>query len=261
MNPLFYHILLGIIQGLTEFIPVSSSAHLIIAQNIFGIKEPQIFFDIILHLGTLLAVIIYFYRDILNIIKSIPHPKSDNFKLLLLLIIGTIPTAILGFFLKKYFELLFSSLIFSATFLLITGIILFLTRFKKYTGKNIAGFGFLDAIIIGITQVIAIVPGISRSGITISAGIFRGIDRKLCAKYSLLLSIPAILGAVISEIKDIKTIGSETLIYILLGFISAFLVGYLAINILIKFLQNQKFHIFSYYCWIIGIFAILFLWR
>lgn len=257
MPPIIYHILLGIIQGLTEFIPVSSSAHLVIAQHIFGLKEPQIFFGIVLHLGTLLAVVIYFYKDILDIIKSLSSPRSDGFRLFILLVIGTIPTAILGFFLKGYFKLLFSSPVFSAIFLIITGIILFLTRFIKRTGKDIRAFSYLDAIIIGVAQTIAIAPGISRSGITISAGIFRGIDRKLCARYSLLLSIPAVIGALLSEIKEVGAIDSVNLIYMSLGFVSSFLVGCLAITILVKCLQKARFYMFAYYCWIVGIFAIL----
>lgn len=256
--PLIYYILLGIIQGLTEFLPVSSSAHLVIAQNIFGLKEPQLFFDIVLHLGTLCAVVIYFYRDIIDIIKSITRPKSEGFRLFMLLVVGTIPTAILGFFLKGYFEILFSSPIFSAIFLVVTGSILFLTRFNPDARKlNVRAFKFLDAIIIGIAQTVAIAPGISRSGITISTGIFRGVDRRLCGRYSLLLSIPAIIGALISEIGGIKMIGLEYLMYITLGFISSFVVGYMAIRVLIKCLEKAKLYMFSYYCWFVGLFAIL----
>lgn len=258
MNPVFYYILLGIIQGLTEFIPVSSSGHLVLAQSIFGLREQQIFFDIVLHLGTLLAIIVYFYRDILDIIKSLSSPSSDGFRLFILLIVGTVPVAILGFFLKRYFELLFSLPIYSAVFLVVTGIVLFLTRFVKRTEKGIRAFSFLDAITIGIAQVIAIAPGISRSGITISTGIFRGIDRKLCARYSLLLSIPAILGALLSEIKEVEKLVPLDLIYMFLGFVSSFLVGYIAITILVKCLEKARFYMFSYYCWIVGIFAILF---
>ena len=258
MNQYLYHISLGLIQGITEFIPVSSSGHLVIAQNLFGIKEPQIFFNVVLHLGTLFAVVAYFRKDLINIIRSIFKPKSESFRLMLLLVVGTVPTAILGFLLKDYFKLLFLTPIFSSIFLIFTGIILFLTKFIKRTERGIRRFSFFDAIIIGIIQTIAIAPGISRSGVTISTGIFRGIDRKLCAKYSLLLSIPAILGALASEIGEIKTLNSLNLIPILLGFISAFIVGYIAIAILIKFLEKEKFHLFSYYCLLFGIISLIY---
>lgn len=260
MKALIYHIILGIIQGITEFIPVSSSAHLVITQYLLGLKEPQIFFDILLHLGTLLAVIIYFYRDILDIIKSLVHPKEEGFRFFVLLIIGTIPTAILGFLLKEYFKKLFSSPIYSGIFLLVTGTILFLTRFAHKPRKlDIRAFSFIDAIIIGFSQVLAIAPGISRSGITISTGIFRGIDRRLCGRYSLLLSIPAIIGALISEIFDVKIEGLESLNYMFFGFITSFIIGYIAIKILIKVLESAKLHIFSYYCWFVGALIILFI--
>lgn len=258
MDFIFYHIILGIIQGITEFIPISSSGHLVIAQNLFGLKEPQIFFDVVLHLGTLFAVVAYFRKDLVNIIRSIFKPKTEHFRLMLLLVVGTIPTAVLGFLLKGYFKLLFSSPVFPSIFLIFTGIALFLTKFKRHTAKGIRKFSFLDAIIIGIAQTVAIAPGISRSGITISTGIFRGIDRKLCAKYSLLLSIPAILGALGSEIGEIKTLNSIDIMPILLGFITAFIVGYAAIAILIKFLEKGKFHLFSYYCLLIGVISLLY---
>lgn len=258
MNQIFYNIILGIIQGLTEFLPVSSSAHLVIVQHLLGFKEPQIFLDVLLHLGTLSAVILYFYRDILDILKSIFHPKREGFRLFLLLIIGTIPTGVFGFFLKGYFERLFSSPIYSGFFLLITGSILFLTRFSHMPRKpDIMGFSFLDAFIIGLSQVLAIAPGVSRSGITISTGIFRGIDRKLCGKYSLLLSIPAIIGAMSSEVLEVD-INIGNLKYMFFGFITSFFVGYIAIKILIKILEGVKFNIFSYYCWVVGTFIILF---
>jgi undecaprenyl-diphosphatase len=251
-------IFLGFVQGLTEFIPVSSSAHLVIMQNILGIKEPQIFFDIVLHLGTLCAVILYFYKDILDIAKSLFDFSSEGFKMAVFLVIATIPTGIGGFLFEDYFEKVFSLPVFTSLFLVITGIVLFLTKFKLNNSKTIQNFSYLDAILIGIAQTIAIAPGISRSGMTISAGIFRGLDRKLCAKFSLLLSIPAILGAALSEMKDIKIceIGNPGNIFI--GFLTAFLVGYGAIILLVKILEKARFYIFSYYCWVVGSLSFLY---
>lgn len=259
-SPIYYTIM-GIIQGITEFIPVSSSGHLVIAQNLFGLQKPQIFFDIILHLGTLMAVIIYFRNDILEIIRSLIKPKTEGFKLFLLIITGTIPIFVLGYLMKGYFKLLFTTPIYSSIFLIITGTILFLTKFIKTAPdheKDIQKFSFKDAVIIGISQALAIAPGLSRSGVTISAGIFRKINRKLCTKYSLLLSIPAILGAVFSEITEVQAISFEQLIMLLIGFISSFISGYLAIIVLVKCLEKAKFYVFSYYCWLIGIFSLIY---
>lgn len=255
---LIQSIILGIIQGLTEFLPVSSSAHLVIAQNLLGIREPQIFFDIMLHLGTLCAVVVYFYKDILGIIKSLLDARSDGFKLGILLIIATIPTGIGGFLLKDYFENMFSSPLYSSFFLVITGTILFFTRFKKDANKTIRDFSIVDSVLIGIAQLIAIAPGISRSGMTISAGIFRGLDRKLCAKFSLLLSIPAIMGAVVAETGEFRLCGIRDLLNIFIGFLTSFLVGYVAIILLVKVLEKAKFYMFSYYCWIIGSLSVLY---
>lgn len=258
MNPFFYHILLGIIQGLTEFIPVSSSAHLVFVQNMFNVKEPQILFDVILHLGTLFAVMAYFYKDILEILKSLFCPKSSGFKMALLVVAGTIPTGVVGFLFKNYFESLFGSPAYTAAFLIVTGFILFSTKFIKVSDKQIDRFSFLDALIIGFAQAVAIAPGISRSGITISSGIWRGIDRKLCAKYSLLLSIPAILGAVASQVKDIAFGTCSYAGPMFAGLITAFIVGYAAIGILVKLLMKAKFYVFSYYCWIVGTTAFIY---
>jgi len=248
-------IFLGFVQGLTEFIPVSSSAHLVVMQNILGIKEPQIFFDIVLHLGTLCAVFLYFYKDIWNIGKSLLDVSSEGFKMAVLLIVATIPTGIGGFLFKDYFERLFSLPLYTSLFLIVTGVVLFITKFKLNNNKTIKSFSYMDAILIGFAQTVAIAPGISRSGMTISCGVFRGLDRKLCAKFSLLLSIPAIIGAALSEIMDIKISEAGNLGNIFIGFLTAFLVGYLAIILLIKVIEKSKFYMFAYYCWTVGFIA------
>lgn len=246
MNSAVYCIFLGIIQGLTEFIPISSSAHLVIFQEILGIKEHQVFFDIVLHLGTLFAVIIYFYKDIINIIRF----TREGSRMLALLFIGTIPAGVAGIFLKDFIETIFSSPVSVSVLLAITGIVLYATKYiKKDTTENIS---ILDALIIGFAQMFAIAPGLSRSGMTISTGIFRGIERKRCARFSLLLSIPAITGALVVKSGDIKELNSLNIFNILLGFLSAFLVGYIAIKVLVKVLEKAKFYIFAYYCWIVG---------
>ena len=262
-------IVLGIIQGLTEFLPVSSSGHLVLGQYFFGIREPQLFFNIMLHVGTLGAIIAVFWRDIWDILTSLfgfePKPRNDpsytitkkyGRKFALLIIIGSIPTGIMAFILKKFIEDLFANPLFASCMLLITGGILWLSgRIRIY--NTIKGhLNFVNALIIGTAQGIAILPGISRSGATISTAIVRGIQQNEAARYSLLLSVPAILGALLLDLKDTSGIDLPMSV-IIAGTIAAFLVGYLAIRFLLRVLKSGNFSKFAYYCWAAGIISIL----
>lgn len=254
-------IFLGIVQGLTEFLPVSSSGHLVFFQSLFGLKEPPIFFDVMLHLGTLLAVVVYFWKDIWTIIKgilSILERKEENregAKLFLLIILATIPTGLMGIFLKDWFESFFSQARSVGVMLILTGLLLWMTRLAKKEGRPLEKMRWIDSILIGIAQGVAIIPGISRSGSTISTGLFCGLDRELCARFSFLLSIPAILGATILEIKKMDSGGG--LWTTLIGSAIAFGVGILALTLLIKVIKMGKIFNFSYYCWGMGILMII----
>lgn len=260
---IFYHFILGAVQGLTEFLPVSSSAHLVIFQNLFGFKEPQIMLDVVLHLGTLTAVVIFLWRNIANItvgffkglgtISAGKNPLSTNkdFTRALYIIIATVPTAIIGVLFKKKFEAMFGSLLIVGCFLIVTGFILFFT--KKFARKEKRGMNFFDALIIGIMQGVAICPGISRSGITISTGIYRGLDPAAAAKFSFLLAIPAILGAAVVELKDFVAVPAQELWLIAIGFAASAVFGYIAIALLLKIVRDFKLYYFSYYCWAVGI--------
>ncbi|MDI6791532.1 MAG: undecaprenyl-diphosphate phosphatase [bacterium] len=260
-------VLLGLIQGLTEFLPVSSSGHLVIAQSMLNFEGPNLVFDVILHGGTMLAVLVYFYKDIWQIISALggiwgeyqagkgsreiwhDHPQRWFFSLI---IIGSVPTGIIGLVFKDYFEALFSAPQTVAVMLLVTGSILFLAERYAYLRKDGTRLNTLDALLIGIAQGIAIIPGISRSGATISTGILRGIDRKLVASFSFILSIPAITGAMILELKDVSLVDSSSLLAYTLGTAVAFLSGLAAIKILLAILANRNLAIFSYYCWTVG---------
>ena len=184
-------IISGIVQGITEFLPVSSSGHLVILHNYFGYKEPQLLYNIFLHTGTLFAVVVYFWKDIINVI-------AKEHRLLLAVIIASIPTAFIGYFFKDIFESLFANIIIVGIMLYITAALLFLA---DIAGKRQASMavtktpGIFKSIIIGIVQGISIIPGISRSGATISSGMLLRIDKEMAVKFSFLLSIPAILGA------------------------------------------------------------------
>jgi len=249
----FQAIILGLLQGLTEFLPVSSSGHLVLMQNIFGITEGGLTFDILVHFGTLIAIFIVYWQEIISLIKN-PFQKMTY-----LIIIGTVPTALIGFTFKPYFEKLFESVLAVGISLIITGFILWIADHYYGGYKNEKNTSWLDALIIGLAQGVAITPGISRSGITISSGLIRGLDREMAAKYSFLVSIPAIFGANLLEAKEILKTGvqiNNNLAYIL-GPLVAAVSGVIAIKVLLKLLQTGKLKYFSYYVWFLGTIAIL----
>jgi len=236
---------LGILQGLTEFLPVSSSGHLVIAQSLIpNFTQPGVLFDVILHMGTLCAVFFYFRNKLLSL----------NKKYIQLLIVGSIPVALMGLLFQDYFESLFSGTLVVGIALIITSIINYLTDKAKKTRSKVNNW---DSFIIGFAQAIAIVPGISRSGLTIFTATKLGIDRKKAAEFSFILSIPAIFGASILQFtKYSSEIGDNLSIYIT-GFIFAAVFGYLAIYFVIKILQSRKFIYFAAYCAAVGVFALL----
>lgn len=262
-------IIMGIVQGLTEFLPVSSSAHLVIVPELMGVKS-SLAFDTLLHVGTLVAVVGYFWKDILAMIKAfissltdIFHGnfkqgiKEDSFKRLTwLVLVGTIPAGLMGVLFKDQFESLFSSITAVGFFLLITGVILWgaewiAKRNSENQDKEVKDVTFANSLVIGLFQGFAIAPGISRSGSTIAAGLFLGLDRKLAARYSFLLSIPAILGAALIQAKDIVSFDSG-LGVLIGGFISALIFSYLAVKFMMSYIQKHSLIVFSYYCWIVG---------
>ena len=269
-------IILGIIQGLTEFLPVSSSGHLVLLQKIFGMKQAELFFDVGVHLGTLVAVIIVFRLEIKKIITalvkliSLAGPKENilqkveadpQLKMALLIVIGSIPTAILGFLFAGFADRLFASGMITGLMLIVTGLILWLSR-QKQANKDQARNDRLtpkNAFIIGIVQGLAIIPGISRSGSTISVGLLLGIDRETAAQYSFLLSIPAIIGAGLLGLKDGLLQTDLAIGTALLGAFAAALVGYAALKSLLQVVKKGRLHVFAPYCWLVGILAIIFI--
>jgi len=243
------YIILGIIQGLTEFLPVSSSAHLVIMQKVLGISSQQVVLTIVLHLGTLLALAVFFFKDILNTLR--------NARLVLLIIIVTAITGVIGIFGKDFFIGLFSSIRSVAFALIITGIILIMSkRFKETKGSAIS---IKDAVIFGLTQGFAIIPGISRSGITISTLLFRGLDRKTAFRFSFIASIPAVFGAVLLEAKDISCALNIDLKNFAIGFTASFLSGIFALYTLRIILNKTRFYYFGYYCILVALAALVFL--
>lgn len=240
----FWALLLGILQGLTEFLPVSSSGHLAIAQSIIpNFKQPGVLFDVTLHLATTFAVVIYFRKKL----KTILH--SDR-KYIGFLIVGTIPAALFGVFFSDLLERMFLNVAAVAWQLLLTGIMcILIDKFREK--KN--DLSVKNSFLIGISQALAIIPGISRSASTIFTGSFLGIDKKKAAEYSFLLSIPAILGANLLQFKKYGlNVEVETLNYAV-GFIAAFVIGYLSINVVFNTLHKQQFKYFGFYCIFLGL--------
>jgi len=251
---------LGLVQGLTEFLPVSSSGHLVIIQKLLSVGE-QIEFDVFLHFATLIAVLFFFRNDILEILKSVLGKSEAGLKTLIGIIVGSVPTAVVGLLFNDFFEEKFSQPKTVAAMLIVTGFILWFSSNPAICGtksdtvdKNYSNTKITDFLLVGLFQGIAIMPGISRSGITISVALLLGFNRTWAFKYSMLLSIPAILGAGLLELKNFSVNTN-----ILAGGIVAMLSGILALYILSKIVIGKKFHLFSYYLWTVGILGLLFL--
>jgi undecaprenyl-diphosphatase len=242
--------ILGLVQGLTEFLPVSSSGHLVLAGALIGIPEGNLSFDIVLHLGSLAAVLAIYRRDILDLLSGICAGRREDLTLAGLLILGSVPAGIAGFLLADRIESLFNSPAVVSGMLLFTGCVLFATRFAR-AGKD-ENPTLPGSLVIGLFQAIALVPGISRSGMTISAGLYVGVRRERAARFSFLLSVPAILGAALLELTGSGGLVSLDFSTAAIGFVVSAVTGYVALRILIRFLAAGRFHLFCWYCWALG---------
>ena len=253
-------LVLGVLQGLTEFLPVSSSGHLTIVPWLLGWPLPALFFDAILHLGTLLAVLLVFWRDILQLLAawwgSLLSRKVDGqARIAWCILIATIPGALAGFFLNDMFEAIFAAPAWVALFLLLTGAILMLGERLSRPGRPLEEIGWKEAVGIGLAQAVAIAPGLSRSGATIAAGLGFGFQRREAARFSFLLSIPIILGAGGSQLIHLLKDGTGDITWAALGvgFIAAAVSGYLCVRFLLSFLQRGRLYVFALYCWGAGL--------
>jgi len=246
---------LGIIQGITEFLPISSSGHLVIFQRLFGISSNQLTINVFLHIGTVIPVIIIFWNDIRDILLF----KKEKRRLTWLIIFGIIPTGLIGLYFKDFFEGLFTSVRNVGFMLLITGLLLLLSEKISRVRFNIDKMKGYNAVIVGIAQGLAVIPGISRSGSTIAASLLQGLDRESAARYSFLISLPVILGAGLVELKDLTLSSMEGLSWSMLitGMLAAAISGYFAIKYLIHILKKGSLVIFTYYCWGLGFLIIL----
>lgn len=257
-------VLLAIIQGVTEFIPVSSSGHLVIAQGIMDIAEPGVTLEVMLHLGTLFAVFAVFHKDVTGLIKGflsslgiIPkgHPYSN---LAWMIILASFPAGFAGFLFYSRISALFGEPFFAYLFLIFTGGILISGYFASEGDVNYKSVGPIKAFLLGLSQVLTILPGISRSGTTITAGLFLKLDRDSAARFSFLMSIPAVGGATLYELRNFTAVDSPPSLLIF-GILLSFMSGFIAIKILMRVLLSGKFHYFGYYCVLAGSFGLLFL--
>ena len=260
-------IIIGIVQGLTEFLPVSSSAHLVFIQKILGVQS-SLAFDTFLHLGTLIAVMWFFRYDIykmilswLSSIRDILRGRfregfySDPYKRLAwYVILATIPVGIVGVLFEDSVDSLFAGALYvPAFFLFVTGTILYLSQRMTSGEINYNTITKKEALFMGLGQACAILPGLSRSGTTIAAGLTIGLNKEFAAKFSFILSIPAILGAFLLQAKDIGSAMDANFLPVFLGFIASIIAGYVAIKWMLDLIQNKSLDIFAYYCWVIGI--------
>lgn len=279
-------IIMGIIQGATEFLPVSSSGHLALFKILFHVNtDTGLMFDVMLHLGTLIAIFAVYYKDIIrmvveafkiirdvfiNIVRFFRNKfgKEENEylkivtngyrKFVLLVIVSTIPTGIIGLVASDFVEMASEILLIPGICLIITSILLFISDRIQSGNKGPKNVSYTNGFIIGICQGIATLPGLSRSGTTIAACLISGFDRRFAVKYSFIMSIPAVLGAAILELKDFSTaaISGTEILYYVIGMAVAAVVGYICIKTMLVIVRNKKFTIFSIYCLIIGALSI-----
>ncbi len=295
-------LVLGIVQGVTEFIPVSSSGHLVLAPWLLNWPEPGLVFDTIVHWGTLVAILAVFWRDIVALatawvrslsgskiaLRGLLNPRfgpgSDDpgrakldllspakcslepteSRLAWLIIVGTLPAALMGFLWKDFFESLFRSPGWVAALLLVTGAILALSERLGRRRRSLDDLGWLDSVLIGLAQGLAIAPGISRSGATIAMGLLRGVEREAAARYSFLLATPIIFGAGLLQLVELFRAGAggAQLLPLIVGFLAAAISGYLCIRLLLAYLQRGRLYVFATYCWLAGgVSLIVFLMR
>ena len=262
-------LVLGIIQGLTEFLPISSSAHLVIAPYLLGwtFPEQQVLpFDVLVQLGTLLAVIVFFWSDLWGIFKAFFRglvrlkPFEDPLaRQGWLLILASIPAGLAGLLLKKMVDQAFQSVVATGLFLLATALILTAAEWAGKHSRSLESLGWVDAVLMGLGQALAIFPGISRSGTTMAGGLVRNLDRTAAARFSFLMSIPVMLAAGVLEIKDVLVIPglSSMLPMIGVGFVAAAVVGYFSIRWLLRFVTTHSLRPFAVYCTGLGLLVII----
>lgn len=269
----FESVFLGIVQGVTEFLPISSSGHLVILQTLLGKDEPQLLFDVMLHVGTLAAIFIVFRKDIADMARTVfgiaggaERNERTGVWMPIAIVVGCVPTALIGIVFSEQFERMFASMTAAGAGLTITGLVLISTVWRnkasaeaEYDSPKRIGIG--QALLIGTAQGLAIFPGVSRSGATIAAALLLGVERETAARFSFLLAIPAILGALAFELRNFFPAGHSASVAagmtaMLSGAIVAAITGIIALKFLLGIVRKGKISLFAYYCWALGVLAI-----
>ena len=244
-------IILGIVQGITEWLPVSSSGHLVLFQHLFGLAPP-VLFDVILHIGSLVVIFIVFWKDIKELVIGVFKRDKKYLKYLLWLIIASIPIALVGFFLNDFIKSIFNNLSTVGFSLLLTAVLLFASKYPKAKNQKLK---LCNTFVVGLAQALAILPGVSRSGSTISVGLMTGMKKREIATFSFLLFIPAILGATLLEIKNVSEITNVSALIV--GTIVAIIAGVLSLRLLLKIIDKNKFSYFGWYCLALGLVVLI----
>jgi undecaprenyl-diphosphatase len=267
-------VILALLQGVTEFLPVSSSGHLVIAESLMKVKAEGVLWEVALHLGTLAAVLIVFRKDIWEVITGFCSGmfallrgakwravwrERPGFRMAWYVVIGTIPAGIAGVALKHRIEAVFSSPIATCALIFCTGEILWLSRPCNQLRPE-GNLHLWDSIRVGLAQALALLPGVSRSGTTITAGILCGVDRDRAARFSFLLSVPAILGAAVLEGRKLPSLPAGEMTPLLVGISVACAAGYLALRLLLRVVRAGRLHWFAYYCWIVSVLGVAYFW-
>lgn len=260
---LWQALVLGVVQGFTEFLPVSSSGHLVLAERLLGLSLPGLTFEIAVHVGTLVAVVWVYAADIRRMLAALWRRDFRNdadARLALYVILGSLPTAAMGLLFKPYIEGLFDSLLAVGYFLILTGVLLWVSDMRANRAGNRGlsrGLSIPGALFIGVMQGTALAPGLSRSGATIAAGLLAGLPRVEAARFSFLLSLPAVGGAAILDLMDVGVAGagiSPALLFA--GAAASAVTGFVAIKVLLQLLEARRLHLFAYYVWVLGLLVI-----
>lgn len=259
----FHSLLLGLLQGLTEFLPISSSGHLVLAERLLGLQGDDLAFVVFVHFGTMLATVTAFWPQIRGMIASsgrfiVRRSSSGDPHLMMagLILVGSVPAALVGLLLEDGVERVFSSSMVVSIMLMVTGLIIWLTHYIRSGERTM---GIRESIVVGCAQALAILPGISRSGATISAALFQRVDRSKAVEFSFLLALPAILGA--TALKTVQLCKSppswSSLISLFLGTLTAYVSGYAAIRVLLRVVRRGKLRYFAFYCWAVGLLSLV----
>ncbi|MFH1332525.1 MAG: undecaprenyl-diphosphate phosphatase [archaeon] len=247
----FEAFVLGLVQGVTEWLPVSSSGHLVLVQNFFGISEPVVF-DVVLHLASLLVILFVFWKDIVKLVSGLLSFEKSSVRFFLMLVLASVPVAFVGFFFNDFIKSIFNNNYTVGVSLLVTSALLFLSKYPRLKNKSL---NFVNSFVVGVAQAAAILPGISRSGATISSGLMMGVKKEEVAKFSFLLFIPAIVGAGLFEINSISEVSNFSVLFV--AFLTALVFGFLSLKLLLSLIKKGKFHYFAWYCLFLGLIVLI----